>query len=599
MAPFKRIVDLKYGNLDHWGEWNYFTYLLFQENTVAKEVKAKIDHWAESQSEDRMEFFKEVYYQPLSQIHFQYNRKNIEPAFKGKYISIFIAVAIIILIIACINFMNLSTARSTKRAREVGLRKVVGANRWKLVKQFIGESIFLAFIACIFALIIVELLLPVFNNLSGKSLYVNYSEMGFIFSVIGLVIITGVISGCYPAFVLSAFRPVMVLKGIPLVSALIKGRSKGGLRNILVIFQFTISIALIFCTIIIYRQMSFIQNEDLGLNKDQILNILLRSKNLSEKASDKKNEFLKIPGVLSASANSYFPSNLNWNQSTWWKGQQEDERTNMWIIGVDKDFTETLQIEMIEGKDLAKYFKATDKLAYILNESAVKQIGWSTAMGREFSIYGQQDPGIVVGVAKDFHFRSLHHEIAPCAMVVFEGGSQISLRINSENLSNTMDLIKNTWKKLAPNLIFEYYFLDEDFDKLYKSETTASQVIGYFTVLSIFIACLGLFGLASFIADQRTKEIGIRKVNGASISSIIMLLSKDFTKWIVVAFIIACPIAWYTMNKWLQDFAYRININWWIFIASGALALAIALFTVGYQAIKVAKANPVESLRYE
>jgi putative ABC transport system permease protein len=594
IIPFKRL-----GKLDSWGAWNYFTYLLMHESISPGRLKEKFENWAK-QFDNKNYFsslsFKHIYYQPITRIHFQYNRYNMEPAFDGKYIRVFGAIALVILILACINFMNLSTARASGRAKEIGIKKVVGASQLKLIKQFIGESLLLAFIAHMIAVILVQLVLPVFNNFSARNLSIDYSDPVFILGILGLILFTGVISGFYPAFVLSSFKVANVLKS----------RTDGGTRSlardILVVFQFTMAIVLMIGTIIIFRQLNFLRNTNLGFNMKDVINIPLKSRDVMENASILKKEFLRIPGVENASANGYLPTNMNWHQSVWWEGQQESERASMWVISIDRDFMDTLQIKMIEGKDYIKKFTfgGDNTYAYVLNEAAVKHIGWKSALGNAFSIYGQEMRGSIVGVTEDFHFRSLHHSIDPCAMIMYDDyGKHISLRINTPEPKATINALKNKWKELVPHIEFDYYFLEDNYNKLYRAEIKSGQLIIYFTILGIFIACLGLFGLASFLARQKTKEIGIRKVFGASVSTITRSLTGKFVRLVILANLLSWPIAYFVLNNWLQNFAYRIDINIWAFLLAAALSFMISLFTVSYQSIKAAMTNPIDTLRYE
>lgn len=595
LIPFERIQDILHNNhLTSWGAWNYYTYLLLNKNTNPDQLKHKIYMWVEKSFPDRVDNFKSLTYQPIKQIHFKYNRKNIESSFDKKYLNIFVAVAITILIIGCINFINLVTAHSIKRAKEVGLRKTVGANYIQLIMQFLSESILFSMVACILAMILVELMLPTFNYLLGKNLSINYSNSKIYLSLMGLIILTALLAGGYPAFILSSFHPVRVLKGK------INGSTSSVFRNALVVFQFTISIALIISTIMIYRQLNYIHTKNLGYEKEHIVNIPLQSRELMFKSETIKTEFLRNKNILSASANTYVPSRFNEHWGGFkWKGMPEENKDySFWIINADKDFINTFQLDMLEGHDFAQNFEATDKLAFIINESALKQMGWKSAVGKEIIYWGSRNARIV-GVARDFHFRSLHHEIAPCAIILREAGNQISLRIKSEDIPSTLNYLKTTWESFTSNIAFDYYFLDEDFDKLYKSELRISRILGYFSMITIFIACIGLYGLTTFMVERRTKELGIRKVLGASTIGLLASFSKDYTKWVLVANLISWPIAYYVMNKWLENFAYRINIGWWTFMLAGGLALIIALLTVSWQAIRVAMANPVEALRYE
>jgi putative ABC transport system permease protein len=590
LIPFERI-----GNLEEWGAFNYHTYILLQKKFPPYEIKEKFTEYLGNFDKGNIFStlnFKALYYQPLSQIHFQYNRLNIEPSFNSIYIKIFIGIAIIVLILACINFTNLSTAHSSTRAKEIGIRKTIGATKPALIKQFFSESTLFACMAFIIALIIVEITLPWLNNFSDKNISVDYSNPIIILGILGIIIFTGISAGCYPAFIISSFNTVKSLKGT------LGGKSLPVFVNILVIFQFSVSVILIINTILISKQIKFITKMDLGLNKNHVINIPL-NENTWDKTSEMKSEFLKIPEVISASANGYVPSNMNWNQSVWWRGQQEPERTGMWIVAIDKDFLDTLEIKLVEGKDRLKNFISTNRDAYILNESAIKQIGWQTAVGKEFSINGEERPGDVIGVTEDFHFRSLHHEVAPLVMLVRDSGWQISLRVISTDLNATINSIRKIWSEFSKNIEFDYYFLDDDFDKLYKSEIKLSQLLILFTLLSVFIACIGMFGLVSLLTHQKTKEIGIRKVLGASVLRITYGLTSVFVRLVLIANLVALPVAYYTMNKWLENFAYHTNISLFIFILALALSTFITFMTVSYQSIKAAIANPVDSLRYE
>jgi len=590
LVPFVRI-----GNLEEWGAFNYHTYILLQKNIPPYEIKEKFIEYVgnfDKVNIFRTLNFEALYYQPLSKIHFQYNRKNLEPSFNGVYIKFFIGIAITVLILACINFTNLSTAHSSTRAKEIGIRKTIGATKLALIKQFLSESTLFVCIASVIALIIVEITLPGLNNFSGKSVSVDYSNPAIILGLLGIIIFTSILAGCYPAFIISSFNTVKSLKGTS------GGKSLPVFINILVVFQFSVSVMLIINTVLISKQINFINKMDLGLNKNHVINIRL-NEDIMDKTSEMKSEFLKIPEVISASTNGYVPSNMNWNQSVWWRGQQESERTGMWIIAIDKDFLDTLEIEMTEGKDMLESYISSNKDAYVLNKSALKQIGWQTAVGKEFSISGEEKPGVVIGVTEDFHFRSLHHEVAPLVMLMRDSGWQISLRVISNNLSATINSIRKIWREFAQDFEFDYYFLDEDFDKLYKSETKLSQLLILFTMLSVFIACIGMFGLVSLLTQQKTKEIGIRKVLGASVLRITYGLTSVFVGLVLIANLIALPFAYYTMNKWLENFAYHTSISLFIFMLALALSIFITFTTVSYQSIKAAIANPVDSLRYE
>ena len=503
--------------------------------------------------------------------------------------------------------MNLATGRSSVRAKEIGIRKVVGAQRKHLIKQFLGESILMSLIALFLAVIAMELLLPLFRSFIGKKIEFSYLDSWpLLLCFCGITLFVGIFAGSYPALFLSAFKPLDVLRKT----------TKTGLahftsRRILVVFQFVISIVLIITTVVFYRQMSFMRNKQLGANKEQIVVIPLRGFWFGKKHEILKRELMQHPNIISATASSAFPGEQTgmFGLRFWWEGcGEKDEATflssldhicNMPYLLVDYDFLETFDLELIAGRDFSRSYSIDQTSAYILNEAAVQKIGWDDPIGKTFhSAWAEHKPGTIIGVVKDFHFKPVHEKIG--SLVFFMGGSKyLSMRIQTHNIPDTLMFIETKWKEFAPNRPFEYFFLDDHFDKLYKTELMTMKLFTISSILAIFIACLGLFGLASSASEQRTKEIGIRKVLGATVPDVFFLLSKDFTKWVIVANVIAWPIAYYAMSKWLQNYAYRINTGLWTFLLAGASALFIALLTVSYQAIKASLANPVEALRYE
>ncbi|HEX9974328.1 MAG TPA: ABC transporter permease [bacterium] len=578
-------------NFDDWRAIRFYTYLQLGKNNSGEMVSQKIanvvrDHLPSSNTK--------IYLQPLRDVHlrsdFEWDLDNYAQG-SMTYIYIFTLVAFCILLLACINFMNLSTARSMQRAKEVGMRKVSGAQRSDVIKQFFGESILLTFIALFLALILTELILPVFNNLSGKQLSLEFfNNFGFLIGLLGIALLTGIISGSYPAIFLSRFHPAEVLKGVSHWSTN-RGTS---LRKILVIFQFALTTILIIGTTVIYNQVNYIRNKNLGFNRDHIITFGSHHMNYEPF----KNELLKNPNILSMTQ-SQAPNLQPWGVIGFnWEGQTPDQKDIMlYPVQVDYDYLKTFNIKMAEGRFFSKEFSTDATQAVVINETAAKVLGMKSPLGKKIS--HEQLQGTIIGVIKDFHQSSLHNQIEPLIFHIPEEFHLICAKLNSKNISKTLALIEKTWKKFVPNYPFTYEFLDKTIDNQYKAEQKISTIFKYFTILAIFIACLGLFGLASFMTEQRTKEIGIRKVLGASISGILFLLTREFTKWVLFANLIACPIAYLAMNKWLQNFAYRINLGVWIFVLSAVIALIVALVTVGYQAIKAALANPVESLRYE
>ncbi|MCU0643760.1 MAG: ABC transporter permease [bacterium] len=594
---FKAIAGNDY--FDSWVQIANFTYVLLAENTNLEELNTKLHDVLKKYWREDVEI--PVYLKPLAQFHFHSNILG-ELGQRGDMskIVIFSAIGLFILLIACINFMNLATARSARRTKEIGMRKVVGANKLFLIQQFLSESILFALLALLLATVLAEIFLPLFNNMIGRTLTLNFIDNWRLsFSLIGIALIVGLIAGSYPAFYLSAFQPAAILK-----SPAFSQSSNSSVRKFLVVFQFVISIILIIGTLIIYRQMRYMRTTDLGYNHDQILltQLIRMDRETISKYHAFKNELLANPYIINASISQDVPS---FNSSSivvmGWEGSNEGDRAYVNINRIDDKFLDTYKIQLIEGRNFLTTEPSDSIINCIINESALKRLGWDRAIGKRLARNLR-----VIGLVKDFHYASLRFEINP--MVLFPPGEPnparrtrdfLSIKIASKNIDETLEFIKNKFQSIFPNEIFVYRFFDEDFDFMYHQEIRVAKTIGYFSILAIFIACLGLFGLASFMAEQRTKEIGVRKTLGASIPGIILLLSKEFTRWILLAAILAWPVGYLVMNKWLQSFAYRINMGILIFILAGVLALLIALATVSYQAIKAALANPVESLRYE
>jgi len=579
-----------------WGIQNYWTYILLAENFSPAELSKKMPNFIEKYmgKDSRYVYKYNCLFQPLIKIHLYSNLSGeIEP--NGSIVNIILlaAIGLFILLIACINYMNLSTARAVNRTNEVGVRKVVGANRMQLIKQFLGESIIFSMIAIFFAVLIVELFLPTFNSISGKDLvFTPTSNLNLLIGLIGLALLVGLISGSYPAFFISGFKPICILRG----SSVSKSRGSM-LRKALVVVQFAISITFIIGITVVYNQMNYIQNKKLGLNKEQVVVLPIRSQTVVQKYETIKNNFLKNTHVLNVSGSSYFPGEATWNQNIWWESATDEDYKMMRWIAVDYDFVETLEIELIEGRPFSKDFAGDVNSGYILNESAKRELGWDSPIGKQFQIV---EKGIIVGVVKDFHFNSLHEQIEPLALYLYPSNLEyFYIRIHAGQISQTLENLSNQWNELVPDQLFEYSFLDENFDKLYQAEKRLEKLFGYIAFLAIIIACLGLFALASYSTEQRTKEIGIRKILGASVSNVVLLLSKEFIMLVLIANIIAWPVAHFMMNRWLQGFAYRTDIGLFTFILSAFIAISIALVTVGYQTIKAARANPVDSLRYE
>ena len=534
---------------------------------------------------------------PLTNIHlygyFGYDKS-------GKmiiFVYLFSIIAGFILLIACINFMNLATARSAKSAREIGIRKVVGAKRSSLIYQFISESIIISFIAVFVALLFVVLLLPGFNQIASKEIGVNaLFSSDFIFGLFLITIITGFVSGSYPAFFLSAFRPIKVLKG-----QLSTGRSQA-LRKILVTFQFTLTIILIISTFTVYKQLKFMQNKDLGFNYDDVITINIRG-SIKDNYEALKLELNQLPQVLSVTASSHRPTNIGSNAGgADWDGKDPEYNLVVGMSSIDYDYFETLDIEIIEGRSFSKEYPFDitddDHNAYIINESLKEIMGKESVVNETLRFMGGEGP--IVGVMKDFHFKSVHSEIEPLAVFLYpEWFETMIIKLAPGESSQNIAAVESAWNKILPDYPFEYRFLDEDFARMYRIEMGASKLLKYFTVLVLIISSLGLFGLSSFTAEQRTKELGVRKVLGASVTNLTIMMTSQFTKWVFIAIAIAFPIAYYILNKYLENYAYRIDLSVGIFILSGLVAMLVAILTVSYQAIKAASVNPAKTLKYE
>ena len=607
---------------DHWLDSWYSTYILLKKGTAIPEfenkMKSVVLNKVGPQAEKILgvklkDFFDKgnsfgFYLQPLSSIHL-YSQRNYGIDLNTEwgqvdssdiaYVYIFSAVALFILLIAIINFMNLATARSEKRGKEVGVRKTLGSSKLKLMFQFITESIFMSFLAVLISIALVELILPLFGNFVGKELKLDFLNNFYTIPLILIfILLTGLLAGSYPAFYLSSFSPINILKSN-------SGRSnkKQLLRNTLVIIQFSISIALIIGTIIIKNQLDYIQNKNLGFNKDYLVS-LHNANALTNQLEAFKNELLKNPNINSVTKSSVmFQAGVPGNGYLYNRATGSDI-ISFQFLDVDYDFLKTYQIQLKHGRYFSKDFPS-DTMAAIINEAGAKECNEENPVGKTLKQVGleREDKTYkIIGVMKDFNYESLHQKVRP--LVLFLGqvrqpGSTLSIRVNSSNLKSTINYIEETWAKFTGNEGFSYNFIDENLAKLYEAEIKTEQITIVFSSIALFIACLGLFGLAAFITEQRTKEIGIRKVVGASVIEIVMILSKEFTKWVILANIIAWPIAYYIMNNWLRNFAYRIDISFEAFIFAGAIALLIAIATVSFQTIRAARANPIKSLRYE
>lgn len=535
---------------------------------------------------------------PLLNIHLKDSEAQYPLEKEGniQYVYIFSLVAIFILLIACVNFMNLSTARSANRAKEVGVRKVLGSARKYLVAQFLTESVLITLISAIIALFMAWALLPTFNQMADKHLAITPQTFAWLIpSLVVIILVVGFLAGSYPAFYLSSFQPIQVLKG-----KIAAGFKAGFLRSFLVVFQFAISIFLIIGTLVIYNQMNYIRSKDLGFSRDQVL-VIKNTNTLGNRAKVLKDELKQLPEVQNATMSSYQPTGDEDLKTGLFPHQKidikEDILTEFW--SVDEDYINTMGLKLIDGRNFAKDMPS-DTAGMIVNEAFVRKLGEKDPLNKNIYrySYGLQQYHII-GVVKDFNFASLKDNIGPLAMIYQPDNGAISVKMHSANLTGLMAKIEDQWKSLSPNQPFTYSFMDQDFDATYRVEQRFGSMFVSFSTLAIIIACLGLFGLAAYAAEQRNKEIGIRKVLGANVSAIVGMLSMDFIKLVAISILIASPLAWYAMSKWLEGFAYRVQLHWYLLAIGGATAVLIAFITISFQSIKAALANPVNSLRSE
>jgi len=580
-----------------WGNNGPRCYVMLKPNASVDKVNAKIKNYIKTKNKDSN---VELFLQNYGESYLYSNWENGKQAGgRIEYVRIFSVVAIVILLIACINFMNLATARSLRRAREIGVRKVVGAGKRQLVAQFIGESMFVSFLAILISLLIVALILPSFNDLTEKHLAINLTDPKFLLILLGLTIVTGVISGSYPALFMSTLRPIVVLKGILKFKAGATYFRKG-----LVVFQFALSIILILGMIVVYRQINYIHNKNLGFAKEDLIYMPLEG-GLGKNFMAFKNELLNQPGIKGVTSAQSDPLEVGSStQGVRWPGKDTTKLILFSNNPITYDYVKTMGIQLVDGRDFDPSY-SLDTMNYLINEAAAKKIGYKEPVGKELTMWG--DKGMIIGLMKDYHHNSLHVPIEPLILRLFkpswtkENGywGNVIVRTEKGKTKEALASMEKKFKQFNPGFPFKYYFTDDEIMKNYKSEYTVSKLSKYFAFLAIFISCLGLFGLVMFTAEQKTKEIGIRKVLGASVSGIVGMLSKDFLVLVLIASALAFPIAWWMMNKWLMDFEYRISIGWWVFVVAGVVAMLIALLTISFQSIKSALANPVKSLRTE
>ncbi|MCP4728396.1 MAG: FtsX-like permease family protein, partial [bacterium] len=586
--------------LRDWEGWAFKAYIRLEPGVKKEDFEKKIKMYIHETAGDNnisQGTERTLFLENISDIHQNTDVEfSTEPPGKRLYIYIFSVVGILILLIACLNFINLSTARSLNRSKEVGVRKSVGANRKNLIKQFYMESIFLTMIASVISIIIISISLPYFNSISGKDLSISWYDTKFVIFFFSLIIITGIFSGSYPSLYLSGFNPAGILRE--------NTSSSGGrdsIRKILVIFQFAISIGLIISTLMVYRQLDFMKNQDLGFDKEQKLVLKFPRLTLTEgRAEVIKNEFLSHSSVKNAAASSGVPG-LTIGQDDFWLTEDPYNKQIMLNLNIDHDYIPLFNIQMAAGTNFPESMRLEDRRThgFIINETAAYALGFKLpeeAIGKTAGYYGVP----IIGVTKDFHYTGLQTKVEPALMslsaVFFY---TITLNIETGDLDNTISFIESKFKEFNPEYPFDFFFLDNRFDMQYRTEEQMMTIIGVFTLLGITIACLGLFGLASFTIENRIKEIGIRKALGASVPEIVFLLSKEFIKWVVVANIIAVPVSTLVINRWLEDFPFRISVDWRVFVIAGLSTILIALITVSYQSVRAAYSNPVDSIKYE
>jgi putative ABC transport system permease protein len=571
-------------------------FVMLRKGTDVKAFQSKINRFLDAYNKEQtshsyvrlgVERYGDVY------LHSNFDKQGNVSGGRIQYVQLFSIVAIFILLIACINFMNLTTARSVKRAKEIGVRKVVGAMRFALIRQFIAEALLIVSIAIVISVLLVTLVLPQFSHLTRRPIRIPFGDPVFWVTMLGLLAVTGFLSGSYPALYLSSFKPVKVLKGLPKFSGAALWFRKG-----LVVFQFMLSIILIIGTIVVSKQVNYIQTVNLGYDRENLLYVPLEG-NLTPNYDLFKNQALQMPGIKDVTRITQSPTQLdNGTGGVNWEGKDPDRDIDFSYAFVGYDFIKAMHLQLKEGRDFSKDF-ATDSVGYLVNESALQIIKYKDPIGKPLTFWGKK--GTIIGVLKDFHFNSLHEPIRPLVFSLGEHATfgEALIRTQPGKTKQALASLAAICKTLNPKFPFTYQFSDEEYAKLYTSEQVVSRLAKYFAILAIFISCLGLLGLVMFTAEQRTKEFGIRKVLGASPATLFKLLSKEFILLVAIAFLIASPLAWLAMDNWLKDYAYPVDISWWIFIIAGLIAIAIALLTVSFQAIKAALANPVKSLRME
>ncbi|WP_207430700.1 ABC transporter permease [Sabulibacter ruber] len=599
--------------MSSWGWQQFYTYVKLKEGTDPDFVLSKFRGITKKQldPETNKPFEYLPFFQPLHQVHLYSASFKYDQALRGNitYVKALSIIAVFILLIACFNFVNLATAKSLQRAKEVGVRKTIGASQSQLMLQFLGETLLLTFISVVFAAALTSLVLPSLNAFTEKEMTFNvFTSPGLLLLLLGLVLVVGLLAGLYPALVLANFRPVSVLKG-----AVVNGGSPGRtpwLRHGLIVVQFALSIFLIVCALVVYRQVSYLHNKDLGFNRDQIMFFPMRGDNMYKNYETFKTELAKSPSIASVSIGYGFPGDATAGESIDVLKDGQRVHHGVTTLMVDHDYIKTLGLKMVAGRAFSKDMPTDRDAAFMLNETAVRELGFGTpekALGQKIEWKAWTDDGSdslkkgqVIGVVKDFHFKSLFDKVEPAVLQIFPGANwKVAVKLKGDNLPEALAHVKTVWNTFSPEFPIEYKFMDENFEAMYKAEDKLKSLLWIFTAMAIFVGCLGLYGLAAYAAERRKKEIGIRKILGAETSSIVAMLSKEFLKLVLIAAVIALPLAWYAMRQWLEDFAYRIEIPYWAFGAAILLAGLVAFLTVSFQAFKAATLNPVKNLRMD
>jgi putative ABC transport system permease protein len=588
-------------DMAYWGSNGMYTYLLLKDGVNIDQFNKKIKYFTQEKIKDAykgdsqlkylLQWEGSLFLQRFSDKYLHNHYENgIPSGGRIEYVKLFSLIAVFVLLIACINFMNLSTAKASGRFKEVGIRKVIGARRHSLIIQFIGESLLMAFLSLALTFLFVKLLLPAFREITGKEISLHFNT-GLILSAIGITAITGLIAGSYPAFYLSGFRPAMVLKG-----KLNNSSGDSSIRKVLVVFQFSITVILIVSVLIVYKQMKLIQNKNLGYNKDNVV-VFSNEGKLRKNLSPFFAELRKIPGIINVSDidGNFLGNASHAGSGINWEGKDPGLGIEYYGNGIDLNFFETMGMQIAEGRAFSENYD--DSSSVIFNQSAIKAMGIKNPVGKTVSLWGKTKQ--IVGVVKDYHFQSMYKKISPAFLTYATNNENTLVKIKAGTERQTISSIKDLYSKFNDNLNFNYSFMNDDYNALYASEQRVAKLSGYFAAMAILISCLGLFGLSAFAAQKRQKEIGIRKVVGASVSNIATMLSADFLKLILISLLIAIPVSWWGANAWLNGFAYRVNTDVAIFLITGSLIIVIALITISFQAIKAAVANPVNSLRAE